>query len=104
MLSLSDDLGNFTGAARLGTEPSHSRSTVGHDDLLAIFDRAVLFALHAVALNVGHVAQPVPLGPDIERFCSHSYKNGNYWAKRRGSEAQNERNWRIENRHRGKNA
>ena len=68
MLSLSDDLGNFTGAARLGTEPSHSRSTVGHDDFLAIFDRAVLFALHAVALNVGHVAQPLGPGGDIERF------------------------------------
>ncbi len=68
MLSLCDNLGNFTGAARLGTEPSHSRSTVGHDNLLAIFDRAVLFAFHAVALNVGHVAQPLAFGGDIERF------------------------------------
>jgi hypothetical protein len=68
VLTLSDDLRNFTGAARLGTEPSHSCSTVGHDDLLAIFDRAVLFALHTVALNVGHVAQSLAPGGDIERF------------------------------------
>ena len=91
MLSSSDNLGNFTGAARLGTEPSHSRSTVGHDNLLAIFDRAVLFAFHAVALNLGHVAQTSGLGGDIERFRWPYQEKGNYRAKRGGSEGEN---WR----------
>ena len=88
MLNSCDDLRYFTGAAWLRTKTSHARSSIGHDNFLAILDRAVLFALHAVALDIRHVAQPLPLGPDIERFCSTFHKNGDYWAKRRGSEDQ----------------
>ena len=99
-----NDLGNFPGASWLRARSGHSRSPVGHRNFLAVDDGAVRFALHAVALDVRHDAHPVGVGPDIERFCLSFLKNGNYWAKRRGSEVQNERNWGIENRWRCKNA
>ena len=54
MLSSSNDLGNFTSAAWLGTESGHPRPTIGHHDFFAVLDGAVLFALHAIALDVRH--------------------------------------------------
>lgn len=46
-----DDLGDLSRAAFLGTKSSHTRSTVGHGNLLAIFDGSVGFALHTVAFD-----------------------------------------------------
>ena len=88
MLSLADDLRNFTGAAMLRAKSCHSRSSIRHDNLFTILDGAVLFALHAVALDVGHDAQTMGFGTDNERFCSRSHKNSNYYAKRRGSKGK----------------
>ena len=84
-MSSRNDLRNFPGASWLRARSGHSRSPVGHRNFLPVDDRAVRFALHAVALDVRHDAHPVGVGPDIERFCLSFLKNGKFHAKRRGS-------------------
>ena len=88
-MSSRNDLRNFSGASWLRARSGHSRSPVGHRNFLPVDDGAVRFALHAVALDVRHVADAVGLGPDIERFCLSFLKNDKFHAKRRGPKPNN---------------
>lgn len=87
MRTSSDDLGNFTGAARLRTKTANASPPVGHGKFLPVLDGAVGFALHAVAVHV-HVYRSVG-GPRMFRTLRLVFFNlCRFHPSRGGSEAR----------------